>query len=133
MEREICIPLALHDDLGARRVRHREVITTSVVADLGGATNDILGHKLVRLVTVVDQNGDIAVSGQVLRVLEGIENDSNSNELLRTTMDDSISVIATLSEPKCNSITEEVLSLSADSELKYSGERLHTKSALAPY
>jgi len=81
------VPVALDDDLGAGRVSNREVIATRVVAHLGRAAKHILGHHLVRLAAVIDQNRDITMSSNVLGVLEGIKDDTHADELLCTAMD----------------------------------------------
>lgn len=113
------VPVALDYDLGAGRVGDREVITTSVITHLGRAAKHILGHHLVRLAAVVDQNGDIAVSCDVLGVLEGIEDDTHTHKLLCTAMDNSISMVTTLGDPQSNTVSKKGLALTANSKLKY--------------
>lgn len=88
-----------------------------MVAHVGVASYDVRSHHLVGLGAIVDDNGNVAMRRQALRVLEGVEDDAHAHELLLVSVDGAFNVVGVIRDPESKAVTEKVLALSGDAEL----------------
>ena len=88
------VPSAIEQDLGSGRIGDREICSVVVVADVDVAPSDFLRHHLQSFLAIVDQNGHISVGGHRFSVLEGIEDNANTNKFLLKSMDDALGVVS---------------------------------------
>mmetsp|Transcript_14554 Transcript_14554/g.45054 ORF Transcript_14554/g.45054 Transcript_14554/m.45054 type:complete len:405 (-) Transcript_14554:246-1460(-) len=114
----VAIRAAAHDDARARRGRDREIRASLVVPHVARAAGRVREERLGVARAVVDDDRDVLVEAQRLRVLERVEDDADAAERLGRAVEVAGAMRARVRQPEREAVAVVLLPLARDAELE---------------